>query len=389
MIRCSVSLKLLLLTLPLWSLLIPACTTKLPMPSPIIVGTLYNLSGGQAGLDLPSYRGAMLAAEQINRSGGLGGRELVLMLLDGMSDPAILSRKAEQQMQMNLDTASFLGLSDTDMVLAAAPVAVQYKRVLLTSGATSPKLPSQVPDFLFMACFGDNVQAAAAADFAFRHKKARSAAVVYDSTQSYTRLLQGYFIERFEQLGGKVLSVRGYEQGDLNSAVEQLPAADLVFLAAMPQDALPAVKLIRQAGFSMPVIGGDGFDSETIWQGQTGVTDVFYTTHAYLKSDNPDQKVLVFRAAYLEKYSHEPDGFAALGYDAVNLMALAISRAENPEPGAILEAMGAIDNFEGVTGKISFASGSRIPQKSVTIMEVKEGVPGLVMQLLPDRIPAP
>ncbi|MEZ4678407.1 MAG: hypothetical protein R2932_29740 [Caldilineaceae bacterium] len=50
-----------------------------------------------------------------------------------------------------------------------APAAAAAQRLFLTSGATSPQLPAQVPDYLYLACFGDNVQAAAAAEWALRN----------------------------------------------------------------------------------------------------------------------------------------------------------------------------------------------------------------------------
>jgi branched-chain amino acid transport system substrate-binding protein len=385
----SVTLKFQLLILMLGCLLLPGCMPATGQDSPIVIGTLYNLSGDQAGLDLPSYRGAMLAAEQLNRNGGVLGKKLLLNLLDGTSDPAVLKQKTLQQMQLNPDTAAFLGLSDTDMVLPAAQAAAASHRVFLTSGATSPKLPAQVPEYLFLACFGDNVQAAAAAEFAYRHKKARSVAVVYNAGETYTSLLQAYFVTRFQQLGGQIVSVQGYGRADLPAAIEQLPQADAVFFAAMPQDVLRGVRLLRKAGFTVPIIGGDGYDSETIWQGQTAISEVFYTTHAYLEAGNPDPQVQAFRSAYLGAYGYEPDAFAALGYDAVNLLAQAINAAQSVEPAAILKAMAAIKDFAGITGNISYGNGSRIPQKSVTILEVQGGTPGLVMQLLPEQIPAP
>lgn len=356
---------------------------------PISIAAMYNLSGGQAALDLPSYRGAMLAVDRLNQENGLPGRKLLLRLQDGKSNPEVLRQKALEQFATDPKTAAFIGLSDTDMVLAAAEFAADNERVFLTSGATSPKLPAQVPDFLFLACFADNVQAAAAAEFAFRDKKATKVAVVYDSTQTYTRLLQAYFSARFRQLGGQILSVQAYNESDLNPVTAQLKGADLIYLAAMPQHALSATKLIRHAGFNQPVIGGDGFDSETIWAGQTGISNVFFTTHAYMQAGNPDPRVRAFIADYTSKYGHAPDAFAALGYDTVNLLAAAINSAQSADPAAIRAALATLQNVEGVTGTISFLNGERIPQKSVTILEIKSGKLALAKQLLPEAVPPP
>jgi branched-chain amino acid transport system substrate-binding protein len=95
-------------------------------------------------------------------------------------------------------------------VLAAAPVAARSRRLFLTSGATSPLLPQQVPDYLYLARFSDNVQAAAAAETAWDELDARTAAVLYAADNTYTDLLQGYFRDRLTGLGGTVSSVRAY-----------------------------------------------------------------------------------------------------------------------------------------------------------------------------------
>ena len=54
-------------------------------------------------------------------------------------------------------------------VLAAGPIIQAAGIPFITAGATSPKLPDQVGDMMFLACFGDNVQAAAGAEYAFKN----------------------------------------------------------------------------------------------------------------------------------------------------------------------------------------------------------------------------
>ena len=140
---------------------------KSESPSPLVLGVLYNLTGIQAYLDVPSSQGALLAFDQANRKGGVLGQPVQVILENGESDPAIIERKTANVLKLFPSTTAFIGLSDTDMVLAAAPVAARSQRLFLTSGATSPRLPAQVPEYLFLACFGDNVQAAAGAEWAY------------------------------------------------------------------------------------------------------------------------------------------------------------------------------------------------------------------------------
>ena len=357
---------------------------------PVILGAIYNLSGAQAGLDIPSSQGAQLAVDEANQGSGLLGREVQLILEDGETIPKVIAAKTAELLGAYPSMSALMGLSDTDMVLAAAPVAAQNQRLFLTSGATSPKLPAQVPEYLFLACFGDNVQAAAAAEWAYNELPARTVSVLFNISDTYTQLLQQYFRARFTQLGGQILSVEGYTADNIGEPIGRLVNADLIFLSAGPDDAPQAVELLRQAGFTSPIMGGDGFDSPDLWQQHPSVSNVFFTTHVYLGSDNPSPLVKAFREKYLQAYPNSrPDAFAALGYDTVRLLMAAITRAQSTDPSLVLKALGETQQFQGVTGNISYTNGGHIPTKSVSILRLEQGDFKLVKEFLPSEVPPP
>jgi branched-chain amino acid transport system substrate-binding protein len=356
----------------------------------VVLGAIYNLTGNQAGLDIPSSRGARLAVDEANRTGGVLGRAVRLVLQDGESRPEVIAAKTAAALAGAPSMSALFGLSDTDMVLAAAPVAAQHRRLFLTSGATSPLLPAVVPEYLFLACFGDNVQAAAAAEWAYDDLGARTVSVLFNANASYTRLLHGYFQTRFAELGGRVVSVESYAPGEIGPAVDRLGKADIVFVSAVPEDVVEAVRLLRAGGFAVPIVGGDGFDVEDVWRDHPEFSGVYFTTHAYLGEDNPDPRVAAFREAYAEAYPGSlPDAFAALGYDAARLLITAVTAARSPDPEKVRQALAVIQRFEGVTGTMSYPPGGRIPTKSVTILEIENGQSKLVRTLSPTQVPPP
>jgi hypothetical protein len=128
------------------------------------------------------------------------------------------------------------------------------------------------------------------------------------------------------------------EQSD---ALASLPEVDVVFLSAEePAEATAGVTKLRQAGFVGPVIGGDGFDAEGEWSKHPDLQDVYFTTHAYLGPDNRDPKVRAFDEAYRQAYGgRAPDGFAALGYDAVDVLLAAIGAAGSHEPAKVMASL--------------------------------------------------
>jgi branched-chain amino acid transport system substrate-binding protein len=242
-----------------------------------------------------------------------------------------------------------------------------------------------------LACFGDNTQASAAAEWIFQVKGMRTINVIYDATETYTTLLQKYFVDRFAALGGQVLAVRQYDPADMRRIGEGLTPSDGVFLATgSVDDALSGIQVLRRAGLKVPIVGGDSFDSESFWEAHPEVKEVYYTTHAYLGADNPDPHVQHFSAAYHTAYGgNTPDAFAALSYDAVNLIAAAIRQSGSTSPEGVRRALAATADFKGITGSISFIGGRRIPDKSVTIMEIGSGARRFVTTFVPTVVSAP
>ena len=358
----------------------------------VVLGAVYNLSGPQAAFDRPSYRGAELAVLQANAKGGVLGKPVDLLLADPGSDLQAAAEQTRRLVEENPALSAVFGLSDSGMVLAAAPAAAGQGLAFVTSGATSPRLPGQVPEALFLACFGDNVQAAAAADYAFITLGARTASILYDSSKIYTTLLQGYFRTRFERLGGTIVSVESYPATGAPDGVPQgLAAADVVFLSAeQPEEAAAWIGRLRAAGFAVPILGGDGYASSEEWAKHPGVKDVYFTTHAYLGPDNPDPAVRKFVEDYrTANDGRSPDSFAALGYDTAGLLLAAIRKAGGADPAQVLTSLSRLTDYRGVTGTISYGEGRRIPQKSVTILEIRDGALRFVEEVRPENVPAP
>jgi branched-chain amino acid transport system substrate-binding protein len=362
----------------------------------IKLGMLYNMTGSQASLDAPSANGANLAAKEINAAGGVLGKQIQLVAFDGKSDAATIGTSATQLAQTDKVLAMF-GFSDSDMVMAAAPTAAKAGIVFVTSGATSPKLPDQVPDYLYLACFGDNVQAAAGAEYAADTLKAKSVYLLIDKGMEYTLLLGKYFKERFMELGGTVVLEDNYQTGDKDFSAQitklkgQKAKADILFISAGPDDVGTIVKQFRDAGIKAPIMGGDGYDTPLLVQvAGKGAENVYFTTHSLMDAELGTDSVKKFIAAYQTEFKNPPENaFAGLGYDTVKLLADAIKRAGSTDPKAIRKALQATKDLAGVTGAITYQEGSRIPQKGVTVILVKGGKFTLAAEVVPQKVPTP
>jgi len=385
--------------------------TQQQSPEPIHIGAMYNLTGSQAPLDGPSLDGARLAVDRINATGGLLGRRVELLERDGQTDPALVRYDAENLAA--LDVTAIIGLSDTAQVLAAAPVAARAGIPFITSGATSPLLPAQVPDWLFLACFGDNVQAAAGAEYAADWLGSRTAAILFDKDMDYARLLQRYFGQSFSAQGGTVVLRAGFhsgghdiakllappggqssgegDDGEGDDGESALPLrAQLLFVAAGPDDAGPLVRKLRAAGYRQPIMGGDSYDNPELIEAarETG-GGVYFTTHAAFGLAHSTIAMRKFTTWYRSAYGRPPENaFAGLGFDAVNLVATAILRANSANPRKVRDALLETRGFDGVSGGLSYAGGSLVPRKAVTVVVVGRRAE-LAAEITPAFVPTP
>lgn len=153
---------------------------------------------------------------------------------------------------------------------------------------------------------------------------------------------------------------------------------------------LAGVASLRDAGVTVPILGGDGLDIGDVWKQAARADKIFFTTHAYLGADNPDVRVRAFRASYAKVHQGKaPDAFTALGYDAASLLLAAIRSAGSTRPQAVRKALATTHDFAGVTGTISYRGTSRIPVKSVNIIAVTQGRQTLAASVLPEKVPQP
>jgi branched-chain amino acid transport system substrate-binding protein len=363
---------------------------------PIKIGVIYNVTGGQASLDVPSYNGAKLAAQEINAAGGVLGRQIEIVFYDGKTDATTIGNAATQLVESD-KVVAMMGFSDSDMTLAAAPIAAKAGIVFVTSGATSPKLPDQVPDYLFLAPFGDNVQAAAGAEYAYNTLNYKAVYLLTDQGTEYTTLLSKYFKERFTELGGQVVLDDTYQMGDkdFSAQITRVKGAatppDFLYIAAQPDDIGTIVKQFRDSGIDLDIMGGDGYDTPLLVQiPGAGATNIYFTTHSLMDATLGTDPIKAFIENYTTEYGNPPENaFAALGYDTMRLIADAIKRANSADPKAIHDALVVTKDFPGITGQLTYLPGSRVPQKGVAMILVKDQKLTLAAEVVPSKIPAP
>jgi branched-chain amino acid transport system substrate-binding protein len=358
----------------------------------IVIGCPYNLTGAYQSIDVPAKDGSLLAAKLLNSEGGVLDKQLRLVVENGESDLTTITNICKKMAEED-KVIAFVGLTDTDYMRAGGQIAQEHGIPFLDVGGTAP-LITQIGDFIFMLPFGDNVQAAAGAEFA-NEKGWKTTAMLVDDAMTYTKFLAKYFVDRYtmDDIGGEVVKELSYQIGDtdFSSQITEIqgldPQPSVLFVSSNPGEIGTIIKQIREAGLETPILGGDGYDTPTLLElAGDSAREVYFTTHQGIYGDAPESKA--FSEAYNTEYGKVPDSvFAALGFDGINLMADAITRAGETGGEKVRDALGETEGFKGATGDITYKDGSHIPDKSVALIEVKDGKFNLIKIVVPTTVP--
>jgi len=361
---------------------------------PIKVGIVMGLTGPWASIDTPALNGIKLATEEINQAGGVLGRPIELKTVDTKADEgetvAAVIRLVE-----NEKVCALIGYCDTHWVNIAAPLAREYGVPFITPGATHPRIPERTGAWL--ACFGDNAQAAAIAEYAINDLGLKKGAIWVDTAVDFSVAVCAYFADTMKHYGGEIVYEDYFETSwtDFSSMVARLKEyqdrgeVDFVYVGGIPGNCGLIVKQIREGGVTIPIFGEDGFDTPLLVEtGGEYAEGVVFATHMSLEDPNPI--VQQFKEAYEAMFGSPPENaFATLGYDTLKVLAKAIEIAGTDDPKSIPEGLSQIKDFQGVSGVISYKEGSQIPDKSVAIIEVKNGKFTTIKQITPQYLPDP
>lgn len=351
-----ISCKSLLALTLIWGILLTDFRSnghQKPPLEPFRVGVFLDLSGPYSSFGKSTLNGVKLAAAEINANQATDGRRVELIVEDDLGRAAEAATIVQRLIGQKTIHA-LLGDIISSNALAAAPIA-HYAKVPMITSATHPAITA-VGSFIFRTGYVDPFQGQALARFAIRSLKAKRAACLIDQSSDYSKSLATAFEQQFTSEGGRIVKKQIYEQGDKDFGAQlvaiKASKPDVVYVPGYYEEAGLIAKQAKQLGFNKRLLGGDGWDNQVLWDVGGSALEGSYITHLYTV-DNPAQANKEFVARYKEHYGVEPDAFAALGYDALKLLADAIKRAGAIHGPALRDALAGTKNFEGVTGRIS------------------------------------
>ena len=358
------------------SLLLTACGGAKETAKEIDVvklGATAPLTGPVAIYGITATNGSKLAMDEINKNGGVLGKQVEFIVLDSKGDPTEAITAYNRLVDEGI--VGFIGDAPSKPTLAIAEVAAQDNMPMITPTGTQFNITEAGPN-VFRTCFTDPYQGVVLANFAKNNLKAETAAIVVNNSSDYSDGVAKAFVEQAEKLGLKVVAKEGYSDGDKDFRAQLtkiLPTnPDVLVIPDYYEQVALITTQAREVGLKSAFIGPDGWDgvAKTLDpSAYSAVENSYFTNHFSLQDQS--EKVQNFVKAYREVYNEDPSSFAALSYDAAYMMKAAIEKAGTTDKQAVVEALKNLD-YNGVTGHLTFDEKNN-PVKAVTVLKIVNG----------------
>jgi branched-chain amino acid transport system substrate-binding protein len=340
----------------------------------ILIGEYGSLTGSEASFGQETHNAIMMAIEEVNAAGGVGGRKIRILTEDDQSKAEEAANAVTKLITQN-NVVAVLGEVASSSSLAAAPICQANRVPMITPSSTNPTV-TEKGDYIFRVCFLDSYQGQSMANYLTNELKMKTAALLIDMRSDYSTGLAQFFEQQFMKNGGRIVARQSYAKGD-NDFRSQLTAVraanpEVIFVPGYYNDIGQIAMQARDLGIHQPFAGGDGWESPKLIEiGGKALEGSFYSTH-YFPSD-PNPIIQKFVTKYRQQHNRTPDGLAALAYDAALIVVDAIKRAGTTDGPKLRDAIAATKDFQGVTGTITLGPDRNPQGKSMVIVEVQNG----------------
>ncbi|HEY1251391.1 MAG TPA: ABC transporter substrate-binding protein [Thermoanaerobaculia bacterium] len=352
----------------------------------ILVGEYGSLTGGIATFGISTKNASEMAFDEINKKGGVLGKQIKLLVEDDQSKPEEAGTAVTKLINQD-HVVAMLGHVASSHSLAAAPICQSNKVPMITPSSTNPRV-TQVGDYIFRVCFTDTFTGEVVAKFVADTLKAKKVAILVDVRSDYSVGLQTFFGEAFKRRGGEIVANQSYSQGDsdFRAQLTQIKATnpEAIYVPGYYTEVGTIVHQGRELGITVPFVGSDGWDSPKLWEiGGEALNGCYFSNH--YSTDDPNPAVQKFVNDYKTRYGQVPDALAALAYDAARILADAFTRAGSTDGDKVRKAIGATKDFAGVTGTITI-NAERNAVKPAVILKVENGKYLLVETITPEAV---
>nr|WP_216861406.1 branched-chain amino acid ABC transporter substrate-binding protein [Polynucleobacter sp. UB-Piko-W3] len=338
------------------------------------IGHVAPLTGPIAHLGKDNENGARLAIEEINKSGlTIDGKKVVLTLVpeDDAEDP-----KTATQVAQKLVDAKVVGVVGHPNSGTSIPASKIYSDAGITQvspSATNPDFTNQGFKTTYRLVATDAQQGPALANYVVNTLKAKTVAIIDDSTQ-YGKGLADEFEKTIKAAGVKVVTreASNNKATDFKAILTKVKGKkpDVIMYGGMDATGGPLTKQAAELGIKAKVVGGDGMCTEKLAE-LAGEAVINVTCSEAGMALSKMAQGADFQKRYKERFNADVQIYAPFTYDAVYVLVDSMKRANSADPAKILAAM-PDTKMDGLVGNIAFDNKGDMKEGVITLYDFKD-----------------
>ena len=364
-------------------LLLTASVVSAQAQETIKIGGLLETSGGLASLGQPGLEGAMLAVDQINAKGGIGGKKIEFININTESDNTKAVTAAKRLVEQS-DIVALVGPMNSGSSYAIIDTVQRASTPMISNGGSRGiVLPPAEKKSIFLSPLTDVlVQSVMMADM---KKRGISKIALLHADSPFGTSGRDQLEKNAASFGITLVIQQAYgnDDKDMTPQLTKIRGAGVdavVVWATGPGQAI-AVKNYRQLGLTLPIyLSHAANDFNFLRLAGSSADDILIpSSKIYVTSSlaaNDPQKPLLeeFVRDYQTKYGKPPATFAGNAYDAMMMIANGL-RSSGPDRIKLRDAIEATKDYVGITAVYSYGPDDHFGAKadSVVLLTVKDG----------------
>ncbi len=323
----------------------------------IKIGLMGPMTGAWASEGQEMKQVLDLLVEDVNKAGGILGKQIELISDDDGGDPKTAALAAQRLSTKGV--MAVIGTYGSSVTEATQNIYDESEIIQIANGSTAVRLSEKGLKYFFRTCPRDDEQGRVAAE-TLQKLGFKNIAILHDNT-TYAKGLADEAKALLEKGGVKIAFFDALTPGerDYNAILTKLKAAnpDMVFFTGYYPEAGLLLRQKKEMGWPVPFMGGDATNHPDLVKiaGKDSVAG-FYFVSSPLPKDLPSPEATAFVEAFKKKYGNEPNSiYGTLAGDGFRVIAEAIKGAGAADAKKAADYLHSkLKDFPGLTGKLSF-----------------------------------
>ena len=318
----------------------------------INIATVGPMTGNYASTGAQMKAGAEMAVADINKAGGIMGKQLVLQVGDDACDPRQAVSVANQMASRKVVLVA--GHYCSGSSIPASKVYAEEGVLQISPASTNPKYTDEGGWNTFRVCGRDDQQGAIAGKFLASKFKGKKVAVLHDNS-AYGKGLADETLKGMKANGMTEALYAAYTPGerDYSAIVSRMKQAgiDVIYIGGYHTETGLIARQAKEQGMNATVMGGDALATTEFWQiaGPAG--------EGVLMTFPADPRKLASAKKVVDEFKikgFDPEGYTLYTYAAIQAWAAGVKKANSTDPKKVSEALHTGLKFDTVIGSLNF-----------------------------------